>query len=343
MKRLLYTIALLGGLFAAFYFLGNRLLHHLALKGVERAIPRLAGQGITIDTLGFRRVRMVSWRALAIDDLVLRFRLEREFMGQRSFRSELQAERVIARVSSFRIPSVTGILDEFSLLLEYDDPVRVESSPYGRFEHARFETSTAIDLSDPIESFRRLSADLNTLFRENAVAAPFTLRGTVFFSLAGKSSSARLFTEHRDGLTRLRLEADDLLRAARDFGVELTLAEAELIAGFPAQVPALIKITRDAERRSEHLGAADPAFPRDAWKHVYWSYQLTRAFGPEFARRVTDAHELKPNNTLEEREMDYHNNRLAREYAREELTEQQLLRKFLADPSVIRTPQDGGP
>jgi hypothetical protein len=343
MKRLFYTIALLGGLFAAFYFLGNRLLHHLALKGVERAIPRLAGQGITIDTLGFRRVRMVSWRAVAVDDLVLRFRLEREFMGRRTFRSEFQAEHVIARVSSFRIPSVTGILDEFSLLLEYDDAERAGDSPYGRFEHARFETSTAIDLSDPMESLRSLTDDLNTLFRENEAAAPFALRGTVFFSLDGKSSSVRLFTEHLDGLTRLRLEADDLLRAAQDFGVELTLAEAELIAGFPAQVPALIKITRDAERRSEYMGAADPAFPRDAWKHVYWSYHLTRAFGPEFARRVTDAHELKPNNTLEEREMDYHNNQLARQYALEELTETELLRKFLADPSVIRAPKDGGP
>ncbi|MBF0216562.1 MAG: hypothetical protein HQL30_06160 [Candidatus Omnitrophica bacterium] len=30
----------------------------------------------------------------------------------------------------------------------------------------------------------------------------------------------------------------------------------------------------------------------DAYKHVLWSYLLTKAFGAEFSRAITDAHEI---------------------------------------------------
>ena len=338
MKRLLTTILILAAVGAGIFLLGSPLLEMLARRGLERVSHSLATKGIDIDSLSFSRLRLRSFRSASLDDVYLNFRLQREFFGQRTFRSEFRAKRVLIRISSFREPSIMGILENFSLDLQYDMEDSSARSPYGRFENARFETVAAIDLSNPTGSLQELTEGLRSLFRENTASIPIMLSGTVFFSFGGNTASARLFTDQENGRTKLRFDPDDLIRAAEAFEVELIPDEAELIAAYPVQVPALIRITRNAELSAEMASMHRPGFPQDAWKHLYWSYQLTLAFGPEFAQLVTDAHELKPNNTPEEREMDYHNNSMGREYALQGLTEAELLKKALHAPEVIRSP-----
>jgi hypothetical protein len=79
--------------------------------------------------------------------------------------------------------------------------------------------------------------------------------------------------------------------------------------------------------------------PEDAYRHVLWSYLLTKEFGGAFAVEVTNAHETgKTGNTREERLMDINNNEIGREYARRGEEEQELLKLTLTDPRVIRKP-----
>lgn len=339
MKRLLTTLLILAAVIAGIFLSGGPLLERLARREMDRVSHRLATRGIDIDSLGFSRLRLRSFRSASIDDVYLNFKLQREFFGQRTFRSEFRAKQVLISISSFREPSIMGILENFSLDLQYDLEDSSTRSPYGRFENARFETVAAIDLSNPMGSLQELTEGLRSLFRENTAPVPILLSGTVFFSFDGKTASARLFTNQENGQTKLRFDPGDLIRAAKAFEVELTPDEAELIAAYPVQVPALIRITRNAELAAEMASLRRLDFPQDAWKHLYWSYQLTLAFGPEFAQMVTDAHELKPNNTPEEREMDYHNNSMGREYALQGLTEAELLKKALHASEVIRSPQ----
>jgi hypothetical protein len=80
--------------------------------------------------------------------------------------------------------------------------------------------------------------------------------------------------------------------------------------------------------------------PEDAYRHVLWSYLLTKKFGPEFAEIVTDAHETLPTNTAAERRMDFHNNRIGRDYAQRGIRRERILWLVKNDVNVIRYPND---
>ena len=46
----------------------------------------------------------------------------------------------------------------------------------------------------------------------------------------------------------------------------------------------------------------------DAFRHAFWSARLTQAFGADWARAFTNAHEANPGNTAGAEAMDLHNN-----------------------------------
>ncbi len=80
--------------------------------------------------------------------------------------------------------------------------------------------------------------------------------------------------------------------------------------------------------------------PEDAYRHVLWSFLLTRTYGPEFARRVTDAHEIgDTGNTEADHRMDYNNNDIGRRYAAEGVQEAELLGRVRTDGRVVRSPR----
>ncbi|MBL4576492.1 MAG: hypothetical protein JKY51_10430 [Opitutaceae bacterium] len=81
-------------------------------------------------------------------------------------------------------------------------------------------------------------------------------------------------------------------------------------------------------------------FPKDAYRHVLWSFLLTKQFGGESAEMVTDAHEVGA--TYESSplaiRMDYHNNAVGRRYAGSGIKEEELLSLVLTGPLVQKTP-----
>jgi hypothetical protein len=53
----------------------------------------------------------------------------------------------------------------------------------------------------------------------------------------------------------------------------------------------------------------------DAFRHAYWSAQLTKQYGAEWARQFTTAHEGAPGNSAVREAMDLHNNEVGRKIA----------------------------
>ena len=104
--------------------------------------------------------------------------------------------------------------------------------------------------------------------------------------------------------------------------------------------PLIMSITSEARRTARESHARDRSIPEDAYRHVLWSYLLTRAFDEPFAQQVTDAHEILPTNTAAERRMDYINNLIGREYARRGVTQNQILYLVHNDPQVVRSPEE---
>jgi hypothetical protein len=192
-------------------------------------------------------------------------------------------------------------------------------------------------MKNPEESAREILQEIKLLFSNNKTTLDIEMYMDVLLGIDDKETNVGLFTERSENLTYLRLNPADILDAARSVELDLTEKEAEIIADFPSKVPAMIKITRDAKRLSNYEKNLDSSFPEDAYRHVYWSYHLTREFGPELAKEIADAHETAPGNTKNERLMDFHNNEFGRTLAKEVLSETEMKNLVLKSKDVIRS------
>lgn len=146
--------------------------------------------------------------------------------------------------------------------------------------------------------------------------------------------------------TEGRVSKDYLRSLSRDLkqkGVidkELTEREINFAARFSKEAPEIARITQEARMKSKLAHSRDPKVPEDAYRHVLWAYLLTKRFGPEFARKVTITHEVGPTgNTQAEKRMDINNNSVGIRYANLGLSEEDVLRRVLADPAVIKEPK----
>jgi hypothetical protein len=336
--RIIRTFLLLA-LFVAIivYFGGNFMARKVVRAGLEYISPQLSARGIDINSLDYEKVRIRSFRSVSVSDITLDFSLDRAMYGKQSFHATFEATRAVIKIVNIKNPSFLLELDDFNLLIESTDSAT--GGPFGKFEHAYWRAEAPLQLYGIEESGRLVMDRLRKLFKDNSIEDQLYFQGDVILVLDGKSARAHLYTIREDGRTYLRLDRDDILDAASIFEMEMAPATANLIAEYPARAAHLIKITRDATRLSEQMGK-DPSFPKDAYKHIYWSYKIAEAFGSEFAEEFTDTHETKPNNTPEERKMDFLNNAVGRSYAEKGIREEEFLKVFLRDRSVIREPSD---
>lgn len=187
-------------------------------------------------------------------------------------------------------------------------------------------------------SIRRLEEQVARLISTGAMDLPARLRGRARFLVRREWFEATVYAERDGSRTRIRLEREDVKRVSERYAQPLTETEIDLVAHFPTRAPALLQITDKAKRAAAAQRRADRSFPEDAFRHVYWSYLLTRRFGADFAQVVTDAHEIDA--TYEKgaanRRMDLQNNALGRDYARAGVPEDDIARRVLTDVRVMR-------
>ena len=133
-------------------------------------------------------------------------------------------------------------------------------------------------------------------------------------------------------------------RQLRDQGlldVELTDAEVEVISKYPDRAQRVAEISLDATIRAKQLYKDDRTIPEDVYRHIFWSYWLTKEYGPEFAELVTDAHEIgDTHDTPGESLKDMLNNKLGRDYALRGYSEEEVIERIKTDPDVKRKPLD---
>ena len=176
--------------------------------------------------------------------------------------------------------------------------------------------------------------------QQGTTQIPFDFRAKSSFKIGESAVEADIVTKQEGGFYFLVMSTDDLRRITALLKEDLTEGEVQLISTHPFLAPALLKIRNYARTRSEGAYAKDATVPEDAYRHVLWSFLLTKEFGPEFAKQVTDAHEIgavKPN-TEADHQMDYNNNKIGRDYAKVGYTENLILELVRTDFQVIRVP-----
>lgn len=90
----------------------------------------------------------------------------------------------------------------------------------------------------------------------------------------------------------------------------------------PLTVSKAKALGEEADRLTRQLYPDDPIAGRrrhndqaDAFRHAYWNYEMTKAFGADRARNFSNAYEISHPNPEGERRMDLYNNQIGRELA----------------------------
>ena len=192
---------------------------------------------------------------------------------------------------------------------------------------------------DPLENFKEIAKELESLMKIGKSATPFSVNGSLGFTLNKRKIRLDCVSEERDGYHCLRAEREGVKALVDALDVSLTDAELEVISKYPIQAPQMLNIRSYATEVSLDAASHDGTVPQDAYRHVLWSYLLAKRFGPELATEVTDAHEIgNTTNTEAEHRMDYHNNEVGFRYAAEGRREGDILHLTKTDPDVVRRP-----
>ncbi|MBN1466363.1 hypothetical protein JXA02_11410 [candidate division KSB1 bacterium] len=339
MRKFLFIIFALFIISSALVYFGSGFaFDYAAKKALPRLLPHLQARGIDVHEYAYSSIRLSSLRTVTAYDASASVSFKAPEQDEKSYQGQFYAERVNFHVANLRDPAVYLSSDNFHLSV---DQANVPGTSFGRFEHGYIQLRDPIRLSDPRAGLRVMLQKVADLFNETEVEPNVIMRALVTLNVGGKEAQAYLHTRRSAGGTQLCFEEKDIRSMADTFELDLSNEEVSIIASYPAHAPIIMHLTSEAKATSRTARRRDGSVPEDAYRHVLWSYLLTRRFGPEFAEKVTDAHEKLPTNTAAERKMDFHNNRVGRDYARRGVPQERILSLVMSDPGVIRRPEGG--
>jgi hypothetical protein len=337
MRRLTGLLVALLAFWLALWSLASFAVPKLADRVLAYAIPRIQQAGITVDSLDYGSIRLSpSLTHASAAGVSAAFDLSPT--DDIKLSSTFHAQEVSVRLAN--PVGMRGHLSIENFEVSFHEADRPRRLPFDRLTNAYLHIEE-LPLVSPRTAMLEILAGLEELFLENALVGNFEFSGDVVMRAQNVTLPARLYTERQDDHFRLRLSKADVRILVEAAEVDLSEEQIDIVSLYPVRLPSLIEITRQARSLSKE------SYPRDTWlrdalRHVSWSYLLTREFGPEFAKEVTDAQETKVGNTPDERSMDYHNNAVGRRLAGHGTLLTELPRLVRSHPDIIRHPREVG-
>jgi hypothetical protein len=334
-RILLIALVLLGVLTGTLLALRD----NLAAAGVRRVLRTAEGmaaaRGVLLSNMTFARAEWPALRAVTCDGLEAKATIASGLIGP--------GPEVIAFAAGRVVVEAENLLEGRLLVTVLDgsvDVLEASGQPAGQRVHTlRLQAEISVDWSEPAVAVALLEQEVRRLARDGRCTLPMRLGGVARFNVGEHWYEVALRSERAGAETVLELDPEDVRRISRDYVRPLTESEIALVARNPARAPVLLRLSQQAYHAAERLRARDRTFPYDAYRHVYWSWLLTRQFGAGFAEEVTDAHEVGATYEFGEasRRMDVNNNAIGRAYAQAGVSESDLIARILNDPGLIRT------
>jgi hypothetical protein len=216
-----------------------------------------------------------------------------------------------------------------------DKPLLSNQYKIRNIEVQFLEYETYVSVLNPDQSMRRVYKHLAQLIDRGDTPSRLNMQGTVFFDFGKQGVIPQRFHTQTDGsLTRIILNRQDLDAVAPKFASRLSVGDLDLVANHPLKAPRLLEIRQQTEEKAREMRWAHKNFPEDVYRHVLWSYLLTKEYGADFAQSVTNAHEVGSYNSEEEIAKDRQNNRVGIAYAESRVPEGKLLEKIRSDPRI---------
>jgi hypothetical protein len=330
---------------AGLAFLDNRVLI-LSNTAVDALCRQKLTDGVTIQSLDFQNVRRNGLSSVHWDQIkaVVVIKNDKQYLMNKEFTVKIDKLELILK------DLITGnfllTAREFSAtpLFHPKQTDQENASDSEGLEKGLFEVMIRLALFPPSAIKSQLKEIVNqlwSLLTDGTTKIPVYFSGITTFSINQAPVKAKVNTyKTPEGYYKIRINPEVLKSIAWQMNEELTDAETALLADNPFKIQDLFSIMATARNASEKYKNSD-MIPEDAYRHVLWSYLLTTKYGPEFAQKVTDAHEEGDlSNTEAEHEMDYHNNAIGREYALKKYNKTEILSRMLNDTRVIRTPKE---
>jgi hypothetical protein len=347
MRKLLVALLLIGALVVGLvYFTGSAVLDRASREALPRLQSVLQSQDVLVSELDFSEARITSFNEATWYDLeaVVRFAGDGSPSGGQAFR--VRVDSVSAELQGLALAGVDVALVGLEgtaageLASEFDWASRrfKQAALDGRLRAELVRFPLEVDLRAPGPGIRRAVDELNDVVESGSTSLPAEVYASVTTLLDGEPVGVRLRAVPHGERTVVQVDENDLRRQAGHFSRPLTDGEIKLVAEHPLRAPRLLFIKKYAENTALDAHEKDRKVPQDAYRHVLWSYLLTREFGPAFAEQVTDAHEVgSTTNTEADHRMDYNNNAVGRRYAADGVRESEILARVQAGPNVIRS------
>ncbi|MEE8480686.1 MAG: hypothetical protein V3T59_05540 [Desulfobacterales bacterium] len=345
-KLLIYLTIFLAAMAVVVYIGSNLFLNFATRKALSLFTQSAPRHGFEVVSSDFRQARIRSLKSAEWKDIALQV-IKHDSTGKTQ---PLLLALDVRSMNLIILSKNSAALEAFMVEGNYDSqtPMGTTSSDIQRSQGLRkgkiwldyFFMTLDMNLFNPVPGISDLIQQMSTLFNTGITSAHIELAGKIWITLGNKESQIKMKTESTREGTVLTLNRKDLKHLSFYFGERLSEAEIEIVAVNPMIANKLLGIKDYARQTSQKALLANPAVPEDAYRHVLWSYLLTKEFNPDFAEIVTDAHEEGlSGNTPQDRDMDYNNNAVGRKYARLGVLESEIFLMVMRDPKVIRSPQ----
>jgi len=334
-RQLLILLLVVGSIWALVWSVTSALLPRLVRAALPTVQAKLEPSGIGLADISFTGLRLSPLlNSLELSELQAQLDLQPQDRIQ--LRSRLGIATLQVRLTN---PfSLRGSVQATGLEVRLDPSDRPPQMPFDRLSNARLVIGD-LPLADPRRASHAIREKLQALFSENFATGDVEFSGDVILDIQGVTQVANLYTERVGETFKLRFREEDIRAIAQAKGMGLVTEQIEIVSLYPLRAPVILVLT-DQARALAAQHAPDDVWLRDATQHVIWSYLLTLTFGPEFATMVTDAQELRPGNTPNERAMDFHNNAIGRRFVAENVPLAALPQLVRSDPDIIRHPDE---
>ncbi|MBN1567765.1 MAG: hypothetical protein JXA73_07945 [Acidobacteria bacterium] len=346
--RFLIFLAVLCGIG---YLAFHPFLNWLSAKAMNYTVARLQSPNLVLSDPSFRDAGFIFPNTLVWKDFGMTARIKPRDASQRILRAKVKAETLVLEAEEFFsglfVIHVKGLRVTQEYISKSASPA-YEDSPEELQEGiatARFRLDMT-GFSGIKMQIRNFAAEMKKFTEEAKTAIPVQLSAKEILKVRGNSYAVDLRIVKKGDAYHLVADRGDLEVIGRKILAKnqvLTQADIGIISNNPFRAPQLLRIRSKASNEAASAYTQNPKVPEHAYRHILWSYLLAKEYGPDFAKRVTDAHEVSSDEGGKEdssikahHAQDLANNELGRRYAASGYGESDILKLAMTDPHVVR-------
>lgn len=371
-RPLLIILVLLIIILVIMYFLLGMFLKWAAWKAIRYVSYHLGERGMVIKDPDFNNVGVGFPLSFYIRDFSANMVLTKHNVFQIDRDFSLTLRRVAIALDSLRkrtfIFSITGGLVALKPERGAAKKTR-KKDEYDGVEIVKLEIPFQVNFMRRGIARTQVAAlvqEFAEFVKKGLTPLPMRFNGASAFTVRKKRVSGRMLLIPYEKNNKLVMVPKDFLKISETLGERLTESEFAVYCNNPLRMPRMLRIRDDASDKAWQEHEDDPEVPEEAYRHVLWAYNLTKAYDEKFSAEVTDTHEVEPvgeseydareylrqernkkdlENVIDEKteaaiEMDLVNNAIGREYALAGYIEDSVLERVMSDRRVIRTPRE---